>query len=41
MREDGRALRLLFWMSAMRVGTFAVFFVEFIVLIVATRLVRG
>src|ERR671921_263668 len=29
MRGDNRALRLLFWMRAMRVGTFAVFFVEF------------
>src|SRR5215204_5526966 len=41
MREDSRALRLLFWMRAMRVGTFAVFFVEFIVLIAVTGLVRG
>jgi hypothetical protein len=41
MREDDRALHLLFWMRAMRVSIFAVFFVEFIVLIAVTGLVRG
>jgi hypothetical protein len=41
MREDDRALRLLFWMRAIRVGWFAVFFVEFGLLIAVTGLVGG
>ena len=39
MREDSRALRLLFWMRAMRVGNFAVFFLEVGVLLALIGLV--
>jgi hypothetical protein len=39
MREDSRARRLLFWMRAMRVGIFAVFFLEVGVLLAVIGLV--
>ena len=39
IREDSRALHLLFWMRAMRVGSFAVFFLEVGVLLAFTGLV--